>query len=206
MRFALFLPLLIVAMFIARVLSPIRQRMRTAFSGRADMDGLALIATRAILSAPRNIFQICAWNVGTMKVDPWRIRAGVAVQRVSQSLRTWFASLLTGRRVAFACSAALIALLAMQLSAGHLHAHTSSLHVLTATAIPVATLRENRSKLIQKAEGLMKDGKFDDKVEESTIDPGEFRGMTLLDLARNARARRPDSARGSTRCGSSARR
>jgi hypothetical protein len=44
-----------------------------------------------------NVFKICAWNAGTMKVDPWRIRAGAAVQKVSQTLRTWFSSLFRRR-------------------------------------------------------------------------------------------------------------
>jgi hypothetical protein len=114
-----------------------------------------------------NIFKICAWNAGTSKVDPWRIRAGASVQKVAQALRTWFASLFTRRSMAFACLAVLIALLAMQLSAGHGHGHVQ---VVEAATLPIATLRQNRMNLLREAEGLMKDGKFENDEKRQAYD------------------------------------
>jgi hypothetical protein len=121
-----------------------------------------------------NVFKICAWNAGTMKVDPWRIRAGAAVQKVSQALRSWFASLFTRRRVAFACLAVLIAILAMQLSQAHPTAH--GLHVLTATvtALPRKTVKEleaKRARLMREAGGLKRaDGTFADDTARASFD------------------------------------
>src|ERR1051326_288922 len=121
-----------------------------------------------------NVFKICAWNAGTMKVDPWRIRAGAAVQKVSQALRSWFASLFTRRRVAFACLAVLIAILAMQLSQAHPTAH--GLHVLTATvtALPRKTVEEleaKRARLMREAGGLKRaDGTFTDDTARASFD------------------------------------
>src|SRR5690348_2452840 len=68
--------------------------------------------------APTNVYRVCAWNVGTLKLDPWRIRTSAAVQKVAQTLRAWFTSLWTRRVLVGACAAVLLALLAAQLS-GH---------------------------------------------------------------------------------------
>jgi hypothetical protein len=121
-----------------------------------------------------NVFKICAWNAGTMKVDPWRIRAGSAVQKVSQALRSWFASLFTRRHVAFACLAVLMAILAMQLSQAHTSPH--GVHVLAAvvTAMPRKAVREleaKRARLMREANGLKRaDGSFADDATRASFD------------------------------------
>src|ERR1043166_6334659 len=100
-----------------------------------------------------NVFKICAWNAGTMKVDPWRIRAGAAVQKVSQALRSWFASLFTRRRVAFACLAVLTA---------------------AVPALPRKTVKElesKRARLMREAGALKRaDGTFVDDTARASFD------------------------------------
>lgn len=72
----------------------------------------------ALAAMPTNVFRICAWNAGTLKVDPWRIRAAAAVRGAVRSVLSWFAGLWSPR-LAVVCSAVLLALLFAQLSAGH---------------------------------------------------------------------------------------
>jgi HK97 family phage major capsid protein len=47
----------------------------------------------AVAAMPTDIFQICAWNVGTVKTEPWRSRVAAGAARAVSVLRTWFAQM-----------------------------------------------------------------------------------------------------------------
>lgn len=136
-----------------------------------------------------NVFKVCAWNAGVMKVDPWRIRSARAVQKVSSVLRAWFAGLFTRRR-AFACGAVLLAVLVAQLAIGHVSA-TDMLTVVAVT--PVAGLRSKRAKLLKEATALKSaDGSFADDATREAFDAkmaeiegldGQMRGLASSDDA-----------------------
>src|SRR5690242_3507496 len=114
--------------------------------------------------APTNVYRVCAWNVGTLKLDPWRMRAESALQKVAQTLRAWFASLWTRRVLIGACAAVMLAILASQLSVGHVA-------VLHAAAVPLATLKANRAQLLREADALhTQDGGFADDQARAAFD------------------------------------
>lgn len=130
------------------------------------MDTQTLMICVALVAGLRampalNVFKICARNAGTLRVDPWRIRSGAAMQRVAQSLRVWFASLWT-RRVVFACAAVLIALMLAQFGAGH--------GVLMAVGPALATLQSDRATLVREAEALRTGGQFADDQARAAFD------------------------------------
>lgn len=124
---------------------------------------VALFAGLAKMPA-LNIFKICAGNVGTMKVDPWRIRTASAVQKASARVRSWLASIWT-QRLAFACLAVLLAVMVAHLSASHEG-------VALAVAAPtLVTLRADRAKILRVAEKLKKaDGTFADDEARTAFD------------------------------------
>jgi hypothetical protein len=127
--------------------------------------GTAFVALFAGLLAltPTNIFKICAWNAGTQAVDPWRVRASGAARLVSATLRAWFTSL-GGWRLALCCLAVFVALLAAQLAVGHSA-------TLFAVALPVATLKANRTALFTDASALKRaDGTFENDEKRSAFD------------------------------------
>lgn len=131
------------------------------------MDTQTLMICVALVAGLRampalNVFKICARQAGTLRVDPWRIRSGAAVQKVSQSLRTWFASLFT-RRLAFACLAVLLAVMLAHFGAGHDV-------VALATAPALATLQSDRTRLLREAEAFKKDGTFTDDAARAAFD------------------------------------
>jgi HK97 family phage major capsid protein len=70
----------------------------------------------AVAAMPTNVYQVCAWNAGTLEVEAWRQRASAAVRSVGATLRAWFASLFTARRL-FAAAVVILALLSADLSA-----------------------------------------------------------------------------------------
>ncbi len=112
---------------------------------------------------PTNIYKICAWNSGTMRLDPWRVRSTAAVQKVTQTIRAWCAGLWSPR-LGVACLALLLAVLV---------AHVSAIHgsVLLAVIVPVATLRANRAQLLREAEALQgTDGSFRSDADRSAFD------------------------------------
>lgn len=115
-----------------------------------------------LVMAPQNIFKVCAWNAGTMKVDPWRIRASAAVQKVSQTLRTWL-SALWSPGIAYACAGVLLALMAMHFSASH--------EGVLAAALPLATLKATRATALREAESFRSaDGTFADDQKRASFD------------------------------------
>ncbi len=112
---------------------------------------------------PTNIYKICAWNSGTMRLDPWRVRSTAAVQKVTQTIRAWCAGLWSPR-LGVACLALLLAVLV---------AHVSAIHgsVLLAVIVPVATLRANRAQLLREAEALQgTGGSFRSDADRSAFD------------------------------------
>lgn len=109
-----------------------------------------------------NVYKVCARNAGTLRFDPWRIRASAAIENVTQTIRAWFASLWSPR-FAVACLALLLAVLIASLSAGH--------DGVLVAALPLATLKANRATLLRAAEALKRaDGTFADDQARATFD------------------------------------
>jgi hypothetical protein len=121
---------------------------------------LAMFA--AVAAMPTNIYQICAWNTGTIEIEPWRRRTSGALRSVAQSLRAWFAALWSPR-LACACLAVLLAVLLVQLSVSD--------GVLLAIAPAAVPLVEKRTQLLREAEALKQaDGTFKDDVSRTAFD------------------------------------
>jgi HK97 family phage major capsid protein len=79
------------------------------------------------------IFKINAWNVGIMKVEIWRMRAGVSIARdMAVAATSWFRSLWQARGWRFALAGVALALLVADLS----HAQASGLVLATTAAAP----------------------------------------------------------------------
>lgn len=72
----------------------------------------------ALAGMPTNVYKVCAWNAGTLEVEPWRSRGAAALRTATQGIRAWLASLWSPS-VGFACLAVLLALLSITLGAGH---------------------------------------------------------------------------------------
>ncbi len=72
----------------------------------------------AVAAMPTNVYQVCAWNVGTLKLEPWRVKASAAVTAAKDALLNWFARLCSPQ-AASVCAAVLLAVLVANLSAGH---------------------------------------------------------------------------------------
>lgn len=122
MRFALLSVMCLIVALFAPLLTSIHRRMRTSLGGQTPPDPIALISARSILSTPLNIFQICAWNHGTEKTEPWRRRLTDLnvvgrTRALFSRLREWCAELTPGPVVAVA-----ILLIAVILVTPHLHA------------------------------------------------------------------------------------
>jgi hypothetical protein len=118
----------------------------------------------AIAGMPTQVFKVCAWNIGFTELEPWRRRTSAAVTRAAQSIRACFAFLLSPRG-AFACAAAMLALL---LIAGLIDVGHGS--VLFAVA-PVAATRNKRAKLMREAQGLKRaDGSFENDEKRARFD------------------------------------
>lgn len=114
-----------------------------------------------------NVYKICAWNAGTMKIDPWRHRTAAAVRSVTHGLWSWFASLWTAR-VAFACVAVLMALLLANMSAAQ---SGLLLAVPAIVGAPKADLTAKRAQLLQEADALRnQDGTFKDDAARTAFD------------------------------------
>jgi len=122
-----------------------------------------------LAAMPTNVFKVCAWNVGTAELDPWRIRTMSAIRQAGQTIRAWLASLWSPR-IALACLAVIIALLAAQ--------HAAHGAVLLA-ATPLATLKTKKEDLVRAAQALCKDGKFADQAARDAFDAkmAEARGL-----------------------------
>lgn len=139
---------------------------------------LAMFAAVAFM--PTNVYQVCAWNAGTLPVEAWRQRSTAAVRKVGQAIRAWFASIWSPR-VAFACAAVLIALLVAQ--------HTGSPDGLLLAAGPVSltpSVKAERAKLLRELKTLKgPDGKFAGNDEDrAAFDAKLARVEEINDLER----------------------
>lgn len=129
---------------------------------------MALIV--AIANTPQNIYQICAWNVGTVQTEPWRRRSSLldsgraAISRIS----TWF------RAYAFGLTAALVALVLMIALTPH-GAHASSLAIVAAipTTFNLKALRQRTADLKGEIAKLSKE-----RADIGTAMVAEKRPMT----------------------------
>lgn len=70
----------------------------------------------AVAAMPTNIYQVCAWNVGTLDTEPWRTRTNGAVAAVRTAF-AWLSRLWTGRALRLSAALAL-ALLAAHVGDG----------------------------------------------------------------------------------------
>jgi len=121
---------------------------------------VALVA--AIAAMPTNVYKICAWNVGTLKVEPWRRRTSGAVRHAAESLRAWFSRLWTPQVLATACLILTLLLIAQQ---------TGSAEVLLAIPPLAAPVAEKRAQLLREAEALRSaDGSFKDDATRQAFD------------------------------------
>jgi len=116
-----------------------------------------------IAQAPTDIYKVCAWNAGTLKLEPWRRKTLGTLRSATQTIRAWLASLCTPR-VAFACGAVLLALLV-------LHQTAAPHGVLLATVPAGAALKAKRAKLVREANALRNaDGTFADDDARAKFD------------------------------------
>lgn len=121
---------------------------------------LAMFA--AVAAMPTNVYQVCAWNAGTLPVEAWRQRTGAALRNVAQGIRAWLASIWSPR-LAFACAAVLLAVLFAQ----HAGSHDG---ILIAAAITPA-IKAERARLIREATALKAaDGSFASDADRAAFD------------------------------------
>lgn len=88
----------------------------------------------AVAAMPTNVYQICAWNVGTLEIEPWRRKASTLFTSVARQVRSVFASLFSPRW-------ALAGGLALALLALHVYAPDSGGHVSFAAVGGFAIIR-----------------------------------------------------------------
>lgn len=116
----------------------------------------------AVAAMPTNVYQICAWNVGTLAVESWRTKAVHLSRSVAQGLRTWFAGL-WGPRLAFGCLAVLLAVMIAHMSAGD--------GVLLANVPAIVALQATRTRLLGECESLRNaDKTFKDDASRALFD------------------------------------
>lgn len=100
----------------------------------------------AVAWQPLPIYQVNAWNIGTLKIEPWRTRAARAVRAAARSAIAWLAR--WGRSpLGLAGAAVMLVLLVAHFSA-------SEAGVLSATVAvggSLSELRARREKLIRDA-------------------------------------------------------
>lgn len=113
---------------------------------------------------PTNIYKVCAWNAGTLALDPWRRSTAAALDRVTQGVRSWFAALWTHRQ-AIACVVLLLTVLVAQLGAEH---HEGAQLAIVALA---PALQAKRATLLREAQALRaQDGTFADDEKRQAFD------------------------------------
>jgi len=113
---------------------------------------LALVAGLAAM--PTHVYRICAWNVGTLKIDPWRRRTSGTLRAVTRTVLSWFASLWSPR-LAFVASAVLLALLLDHLSGPHDGLLLAAIPGLAGMSLP--DLRQRKGELAQQADQCLTD-------------------------------------------------
>lgn len=107
-----------------------------------------------LMAMPTNVYQICAWNVGTVPIDPWRIKTAAALRSVGSAIAAWFARLFTPR-LAFASAAMLLALLAAH--AGAADAGVVMAAIPGLAGMPVEELRQRKGELATQADQVLND-------------------------------------------------
>lgn len=132
---------------------------------------LALIV--AIAEMPTNVYQVCAWNIGTLDIEPWHRKAFSGVARAGRSLmaimRAWFGAsgAVTGLP---ALAGALLLILAIA-HVAHAAPHGQQLAIVAVAGLKAATQRDAELK----AE-LAKAKKDKAAIGEKAL--GEKRAMT----------------------------
>lgn len=122
---------------------------------------LAMFA--AVAAMPTNVYQICAWNAGTLEIEPWRKRSGGSLLRVTESIRAWLAALWTPRLAHASLAVLLAAMLASQGAGGD--------GILLAIGALSVEQQAQRAALIREAEALRgADGRFADDAARQLFD------------------------------------
>lgn len=106
---------------------------------------LAMFA--ALASMGTNVYQICAWNAGTLEIEPWLQRTGKAVARALMPL-AWLRSLLGNRRM-IACAALLIAMIVSGVNAEHAMAF-ATLGTVEPTLVEVKSAIETQNRAFEE--------------------------------------------------------
>lgn len=139
---------------------------------------LAFIA--GVAAMPTNVYQVCAWNVGTLELEPWRQKRAALVA-VCRRLHRWFSRLWTPQLLAAA--AVLVLLVAL---APHADAHTPSMAIVGAAAIVRPKLVAELDEAKKKASKLMTDA--DAEQRELTAEE-RTKVQEHLDEAKRVKAR-----------------
>src|SRR3990167_3315878 len=107
----------------------------------------------AVAAMPTDVYQVCAWRVGTLKVEAWRARTSGALRRLTSRLRHWIAALVTPRRVVWAAGG-LLAIALTQTDVGAIGLLLAIPPVAAPAGPPVAELRDTRARLLREAGAL----------------------------------------------------
>lgn len=100
----------------------------------------------ALTAMPTHVYQVCAWNVGTLDTEPWRVTASQALSRARASLSTWFARHWPG--LAVACVLALLVYATTD-------AHTASDTAPIAFALTIPDLLQRKGELAEQAKQIL---------------------------------------------------
>lgn len=109
---------------------------------------LTLIA--AIANTPLNIFDVHAWNIGTVKVDPWRKRTSGAVTSIRRGL-TWLHTVMFGRPQLLCAMACLLCLCLV----GPSTLHASGVSIVLMGHINIDALERDLMKKSGEAAALL---------------------------------------------------
>jgi hypothetical protein len=114
--------------------------------------------------APTDVYKVCARNVGTLKIEPWRRRTAGALRQAVAGLRAWFERLWTPR-TALACAGLALVLLAWHTGSGHEGV------LLAIGPLSLPELRTKRESLVREATALKQaDGTFADDQARAAFD------------------------------------
>lgn len=136
---------------------------------------LAMFA--AVAAMPTNVYQVCAWNAGTLEIEPWRNRASAALRSAAASIRAWVASL-WGPRIAYASAAVLLAVMLAQLGANH-----EGLLLATLAPAVAQSYEAERARLLREVDALRgANGTFADDAARAAFDEKMAR-IESIDIA-----------------------
>lgn len=120
----------------------------------------------AVAAMPTNVYKICAWNAGTLAIEPWKSRTSAAVRAVTLGLRAWFSSLWSAR-TAFAAAVLLLAVMSAHLGDGF----NGEVLAAVTPIVGVPALKTKRAELVREAEALKgADGTFADDATRAGFD------------------------------------